>query len=368
MLKNKSKITSSKNTTFPRLVEKFLPNLPKIGDALTGAVLSHLKNEIIVDLEGLGTGIIRGKELIDVAGDIKKLKEGDQIQAIVIDLENEKGHIELSVMQSSLNKAWEKIEQACKENKTIESKVIDANKGGLIVSAYGLASFLPVSQLTANHYPRVVDADKKKILKALKKFIGFNFKVKILNLNEDENKIIVSEKAANQENQQKILEKFKENEIVKVKIKALTKFGAFVDLGNKIEGLIHISELAWHKVESAKEVVKIGEEIKAKIINIINNKIFLSLKALQENPWEKFSKKYPVGNKIKGTIVKITPFGLLVEVNKNIQGLVHISQLIKANSETGPEDILKKFKLNQEKEFEILNIDPKQTKLALKLI
>ena len=253
-------------------------------------------------------------------------------------------------------------------------KISGVNKGGLLTSINNIPAFLPVSQLSPENYPRVADADKAKILKELQKFIGKTLEVKVLDLMAEENKLILSEKAKTEQVTRAILNNYKKGDIIEGKITGIADFGVFIRFpyievvegaaptkDESIEGLIHISELDWQLVQNPAEVVKVGEVIKAQIININNNQVFLSLKSLKENPWEKIEREYKKGDTIEGKVISFSPFGAFVEVLPKIRGLCHISEF---SSQKEMEDSLK---AGQSYKFEILLIEPKEHRMSLKL-
>jgi len=248
-------------------------------------------------------------------------------------------------------------------------RITGVNKGGLLTSLDGIQAFLPVSQLAPEHYPRVADADKQKILKELQKFIGKTLEVKILDLLAEENKLILSEKAKSEEKTKEVLKNYKKGDIIEGEITGIADFGAFIkfpldveDKNNQIEGLIHISELDWQLVENPAEVVKVGEIVKAQIININNNQVFLSLKSLKQNPWEEIEKQYKKGDIIKGKVTKFSAFGAFVEIAPKIRGLCHISEF------ESKEKMEEQMKVGETYDFQILLIEPKEHRMSLKLI
>lgn len=336
--------------------------IPKIGETVKGKILSIKRNEVRLDLEGIGTGVIRGYELYNEANEINNLKVGDEVEATVIDLENENGEIELSFRYACQKKTWNELQNLQKEGKIVEAKVTDANKGGLIVLVGHTAGFLPVSQLMPEHYPRVPGGEKNKILEKLRQFIGKTLKVKVINALEAEEKLIVSEKAAWEEEQKSVLEKLKIGNVVEGKITAVADFGAFLKFDN-LEGLIHISELAWQRIDHPSEIVKVGQNVKAEIIGIDGSKIFLSMKRLVEDPWKKVNEKYKVGQIVKGKILKVNPFGFFVELDKEIHGLAHISEL----SSKPIHNPLEVAKVGDVLDFKIVSIEPTDHRLGLSL-
>lgn len=354
----------NKNNEFSSLLAKEEIKVPQAGDIVRGVVISASKAEVRLDIDGTFTGIVRGPELYEESEEYSGLKAGDEIEAMVVEEENEDGELELSFRRVGQEKAWEKLADAYKAKAVIKVRIIDANKGGLLARYYQINGFLPVSQLAPENYPRVNGGDKSKILEKLKSFVGQDFDVNIITLNPDDNKIIFSEKDVWNKKQQHVLEKYKVGMLVEGKVTAVTNFGVFISFDENMEGLIHISELAWQRIDSPSSLYKVGDKIKAEIVNIDGNKIFLSAKKIMKDPWVEASAKYKVGQAVKGTVLKVNPFGLFVKLDDDIHGLAHITQL-----GLGKQDKINEiFKANEEKEFEILSLSPEEHRLALKLV
>jgi len=337
--------------------------IPKVGDLVTATVIAATKSEVKLDIHGLTTGVVRGREFFDESNEYSSLKVGDDVEATVIELENENGEMELSFRHAGHQKAWDNLDELLKDKKIIDATVTDANKGGLMIKVGQIMGFLPVSQLSPKFYPRVPGGDKNKILDRLKSYIGKSFKAKIIDVDEADNKLIVSEKAAWEEEQKEVLSQFKVGDAVEGKVTAVTDFGVFVEFGPQLEGLIHISELAWQRIDNPEDIVKVGEKIKAEIISIEGSKIFLSSKKLIKDPWHNINEKYNVGQIVKGKVLKVNPFGLFVELDPEIHGLAHISEL----SNKPIDNITSISKPGSEMEFKIISIEPKDHRLGLTL-
>ncbi|MDO8424439.1 MAG: S1 RNA-binding domain-containing protein, partial [bacterium] len=318
------------------------------------------------DLGPIGTGIIYGKEFLESKNKIRGLKQGDAIFAKVIDLENEEGFIELSVRGAAAEITWDILSQKKDKGELIMVKVLGANKGGLLAEISGISAFLPVSQLDSEHYPKVEGGDPQKIQQELLKFIGQELEVKIFDLKPATQEIILSEKAKKADKIKELLKNYKKDDLVEGEITGLTDFGAFVKFNEGgtspefIEGLIHISELDWKIIDDPSEIVKVGQKVKAKIIDIVSDKVSLSLKALKEDPWLKIDEKYKVGDVVDGKVTKFNTFGVFVQLTPEIQGLCHISEFGSQTKMQEKVEIGKKYK------FEILLIDPKEHKMSLK--
>jgi len=354
----------SDSSEFAKLLEKDEIKIPQVGDIIKGKVVTASKAEVTLDIDGVLMGIVRGPELYNEVEEFSSLKPGDEIEAAVIDEENENGEIELSFRLVGQEKAWAKLRQAFKEKTTIKVKIADANKGGLLSRYCQIDGFLPVSQLAPENYPRISGGDKSKILEKLKSFVGQEFEVMVITLNEEDNKIIFSEKDVWNKKQKPALDKYQTGSQVDGKITAITNFGVFVTFGEEIEGLIHISELAWQRIDSPSEMYKVGDSIKAEIISIDGAKVFLSAKKLLVDPWLEASAKYQVGQIVPGTILKVNPFGLFVKLDEEIHGLAHIS-LLNVGTKDKISDL---YKADEVRDFEIVSISPAEHRLGLKLV
>lgn len=348
----------------------------KMGDVIEGKVIAFDSNAIYLDLGIFGTGIVMGREIKDGLGTTNKIEIGDKVSATVTDLENEDGYVELSIREASIERAWLNLEEKQMNGKSFKTKIIDANKGGLIVELNGIVGFLPVSQLTNEHYPRVEEGEKSKILEKLRSFIGTEMKVKIIDTNRTEEKLIVSEKAAYFDEEKKAISELKVGDIIEGEISGVVNFGAFVKFlppskkdsdreEDKLEGLVHISELAWQLIDNPREVMKTGDKVKCQIIGIDNTRISLSIKALQKDPWANIKKKYKIGEVYKGQVRKINHFGAFVYLDDDIHGLAHVSELLEQNPEKNIEDILE---IGKTYKWKILSIEPKEHRMGLGLV
>lgn len=337
--------------------------LPKEGDLIKGTVISTAKNLVRLDLGGVLTGVVRGPELHDESGEYSSIEVGDEVEATVLELENEGGEVELSFMHAGHQKAWDNLDDLAKEGTIVQAKIISANKGGLMARVGHVVGFLPVSQLTTEHYPRVEGGDKNKILDKLNQLVNKTFDVKVIDVNEEDEKLIVSEKAAWEEKQKELLSQYKVGTVVEGKVSGVVDFGAFVEFAEGLEGLVHISELAWQRIDNPHDIVKVGDAVKAEIIAVDGSKISLSIKKLQEDPWKKAAERYTVGDVVEGKILKVNPFGLFVELDDEIHGLAHVSEL----ANTPVEDPTTIAKPGETKEFKIISIESEQHRLGLSL-
>ncbi len=341
---------------------KEIPDLPQVNELVEGTILKITKHEMIIDLGPLGTGIIYGKELKENRDIIKELKQNDKIIALVVDLENDEGYIELSLKEANLEQAWTDLKQAKDNDQTITVKTIEANRGGLVIRVQGIVGFLPVSQLSPQNYPRVEGGDKNKILTHLNQFVGREMEVKVLSLDKKQDKLVVSEKAVKKEEISENLKQYSSGDIVEGTVIALADFGAFIKFDQDLEGLAHISELDWQIIDHPKQILKENDQVKAQIIDISNDQVSLSLRALKKDPWEKIEEKYQNGQIVKGQVVKINPSGAFVEIESGIHGLVHNAQAKNSN-----QDLDQKLEKGETYDFQIEALSSKYHKMTLAL-
>lgn len=349
--------------------EKNKIKIPQAGDLIEGAVIDIGKQTLYMDLGPIGTGVIYGRELQDGFGTLKSLKAGDKIKATVIDPENDEGYVELSIRTASYELAWEDIYKKMQEGEIISVKIKEANRGGLVAELYGIKAFLPVSQLAAEHYPRVEEGDKSQILTLLNKFINRELRVKIIDANKEDEKLILSEKETYAAEERKAISLLKAGDVVEGVISGVVDFGAFVKFnlpdketkqgGKELEGLVHISELAWQLIENPRDIIRVGDKIQAKIIGVDGSRISLSLKALKEDPWHIL--KYKVGDVVDGKVHKITPYGAFVYLDKDIHGLIHISEL------GSVDEARKVLAVGKTEKFKIISLEAKDHRMGLAL-
>lgn len=354
--------TSAKEVLSPLaqlLNDETYTHYPRVGDVVKGSVIAVGRNEVRCDLNGFAVGLIRGPEL-DKNLD---LRIGDEVEATVIEPDNEFGEFELSLKGAGRKRAWDKIKELFTQGAVISVKVMDANKGGLITRVESVPAFIPVSQLSPNNYPRVAGGEKSKIHEKLKALVGTSLDIKIIDVNEGEEKIVVSEKAVWETKQESVLAKYKIGDTVEGAVTAVTDFGAFIRFEENLEGLVHISEIAWQRIDHPRDALKVGDRVRAEIINIEGSKIFLSMKKLVDDPWKSVAAKYKVGQSVKGRVLKINPFGLFVELDPDIHGLAHISEL----ASKPVKDVNEIARIGDEFDFRIINIDPENHRLGLSL-
>lgn len=335
---------------------------PKVGDVVEGNIISMDKASIYIDLSPFGTGVIYGREFIIARDLIRKLHIGDSVTATVVDVKSKTGYIELSLREVKQAMVWEEVEKAIKEKTPIELPVLDANKGGLLLQWQGLQGFLPASQLTAEHYPRVEDGDKNKILDELRRFVGQKIAVTIIGATQEDGKLIFSEKhAGGEESEIKKVESYNVDDVLEGEITGVVEFGVFVKIEDNLEGLVHISELDWGLVEDPKKMFTVGDKIKVKVIEVKDGKISLSIKRLKPNPWEEASKKFQKDQIVKGAVIKYNKHGALASIEEGVAGLVHISEF------ESEEELRDNLQLGKVYNFKITLFEPKEQKMTLSL-
>jgi small subunit ribosomal protein S1 len=332
---------------------------PQVDDLVEGQVISLQKSSVYIDLAPFGTGIIYGREFINAKDIIKKVNIGDTVKAKVVATDNDEGYIELSLKEAKQALIWNEAEKAIKGKTPLELTVKEANKGGLILEWQGIAGFLPASQLKSEHYPRVEDSDKDKILKALKMLVGKRITVVMISALPKEGKLIFSEKDNNPEERKEIIGKYTVGTELDCTVAGIVDFGVFLKIEDGLEGLVHISEIDWGLVEDPRMLFKVGDSVRAKIIEIKEGKISLSIKALKENPWNEFESKLKKGDIVSGVVIKFNKHGALVSIKQGVAGLVH-------NSSFGSEEKLKKaLELGKSYDFQITLFEPKDQRMTL---
>ncbi len=328
------------------------------GDTVTGKVLSLRKHEVLIDLGAQGVGFVPRREV----GFSRSLKEGDEVTASIVDPELDNGYSLLSLRKAVKDRGWEEVAAKQESGDIIEVSPYDANRGGMLVEYEGVRGFLPVSQLSAEHYPRVGSSDKDEILQRLNSLIGKSLKVRILDSDRKANKLIFSEKEAVKDGLAARFQSLKIGDAVTGVVTGVVDYGAFVNVDG-IEGLVHISEISWERVSNPSDYVKVGDTIEAKIIAIDKDRLSLSIKQLTQDPWLDEVEKFKVGDTVEGTVTRITPFGAFVQISPAVEALVHVSELGEGDN-ADPEKV---FMLNERKKFKILDIEKESRKISLSL-
>ncbi len=328
------------------------------GEVIDGKVLTVRKHEILVDLGPQGIGLVPRREV----GYSRALNEGDDVTASIVDSELDNGYVLLSLRKAAKDKGWDEVIVKLESGEIIDVSPYDANRGGLLVEYEGVRGFLPVSQLSAEHYPRVGSNDKDEILQRLNALINQTLKVRILDADRKANKLIFSEKEAVKEGLAARFEKLAVGDAVKGVATGVVDYGIFVNVEG-IEGLVHISEISWERVNNPSDYVKVGQTIEAKIIAIDKDRLSLSMKQLSEDPWLGEVDQFKAGETVEGTVTRITPFGAFVQISPAVEALVHVSELGEGDT-ADPEKV---FTLNERKSFVVLDIEKDNRKISLGL-
>lgn len=332
--------------------------IPRMGDIVEGTVMRKQGSAIFIDL-GFGTGIIYGKEYQDGRDILKQKNEGDQITGKIIELENEQGYIEISVKEAGREKFWKEAQVLMHDKTTLNLKALEANRGGLVFEWSGTKGFLPVSQLSQKHYPRVEGGDKNRILEELQKFIGEEFALTIITIDPREEKLIFSERASEPDEVKEKMAKYEVGGEYEGIISGIVEFGVFVKLEEGLEGLVHISELDWSLVENPADLFKVGDTVKVKVISVEGDKVSLSIKALKEDPWK--AVKLEKGDIVQGTVTKLNKYGAFVKLNDHdgLSGLSHVSEFESAQKMKETVEIGKSYP------FQVVVFQPDHHKLSL---
>lgn len=327
------------------------------GDLVTGQVVKIDKEEVLVDIGYKSEGVIPARELSirNYVDPSEIVSIGEQIEALVLQKEDKEGRLILSKKRATYEKAWGRIENLKKSGEVVKGPVIEVVKGGLIVDI-GLRGFLPASLVELR---RVRD---------LQQYVGKELECKIIELDKNRNNVVLSRRAfleeAHSEQRKDFLESLKPGERRKGTVSSIVNFGAFVDLGG-VDGLVHVSELSWRHVDHPNEVVQVGDEIEVEVLDVEmdRERVSLSLKNTQEDPWRVFARSHRINDVVPGTITKLVPYGAFVQVAEGIEGLVHISELSEEHVEL-PEQIVA---IGQEVKVKMVDIDLERRRISLSM-
>lgn len=336
------------NLDFSVLVDSTL-KFPKEGEVVEGTIAKIVGREVYIDIGGKSEGVANTEEFKD-----DELKEGARVFVFVEALEGRDGKTHVSKNKADFLLAWDKIKDIFENKKSVKVRVSRQVKGGLIVDLMGVDAFLPGSHIDVQR------------VKSIPSFVGQTIEVKVIKLNKPRKNIVVSRKEVIEEQLEKKrlrLMQIKPGDVLEGTIKNLTSFGAFVDVGD-VDGLIHITDLAWHKVSDPGEIVQPGDKVKVKVLDVDPQlmRLSLSLKHLQPHPWEKIKEKYPIGSKISGRVTAVTEYGAFVEVEPGVEGFVHISEMKWGKP---PKDAREFVKIGERVEIVVLNVDVEKQKLSL---
>ena len=336
------------NSELEALIDSKLPSFRK-GDIVNGTILEIRPQVVLVDIGYKSEGVISISEFED-----EEIEVGDQIEVLLESLENDEGLVVLSKEKAAHKQNWDKIVAVYKDGGLVKGKVKSVVKGGLMVNV-GVEAFLPGSQ---------VDIIPPK---DLNEFVGNVYEFKIVKVNDERKNIVLSRRevieAERSEQRQRFLETVKVGDRVTGIVKNITDFGAFVDLSG-MDGLLHITDMSWGRVNHPSEVLHIGQELNVLILDVDRDKerVSLGLKQLSDNPWADIEQKYPIGSRVSGRVTKLLAYGAFVELEKGVEGLVHVSELSWTKRITRPSDVLS---LDQDIEAVVLNISVEEQKISL---
>lgn len=356
------------NQSMEALLENdaFSVELPKTGEIREGIIASVSQSQILVSIGAKSEGVIAGRELEVIDNEDREAFEvGQEIPVFVVSPEDSNGNVVLSFKRAQEQMAWTSVEKQMEDDDVIESKVIGYNKGGLIVGVHGLRGFVPASQISAIRRSQAVgDTPEQRWAK----MIGEPISVRIIEVDKSRRRLICSERAASSESRQsikeRVIEELDEGQTYTGRVTSLADFGAFVNI-NGADGLVHLSELSWDRIQHPNEILEIGQEVKVKVINIDREKrrIGLSLRALSDDPWRSRIEKYSIGQLVEGEITRLTKFGAFARLEGDIEGLIHISELSETRIEH-PKEVLKE---GETVALRIIRIDPEQHRIGLSL-
>ncbi len=331
-----------------------------------GVVLKKIENGILVDCDNHAfTGVILSKEVKELEKSGYELDPGREIELEIVNtnIRHEDGHYIVSITKLLQYDVWKSIMKKFEADDVITVIPTEANLGGLLVDMHGIKGFVPLSQLAPIHYPRVEDGDQEIIFEKLLDLIGKELKVRIINIDEDEKRIVLSEREALKEEREHILKDLEVGKIYDGVVSGLSSYGLFVTIGWTVEGLVHISEITYGHVNNIEKLGKIGDKISVKVIWLENGKISLSSKKLKDDPWTALPKQHKVGDIIEGEVVRFVPYGVFVRVFQDINGLVHLSELSQKSIQN-PNEVVK---IGQIVKTKLILLDPKNRKIGLSM-
>ena len=354
-LVNRDEPEEASGDSVREMIDMYLDSLRNLeeGEVLRGRVLRVDEKDVLVDVGFKSEGIIP----LDEFGEVESIKVGDEIDVFLERIEDDHGMVVLSKQRADFVKVWDRVREAAEKGEVVEGRLVRKIKGGVVVDLFGVEAFLPGSQI-ALRQPRDIENLMHQTLK-----------FKIIKLNKRRRNIVVSRRLVLEEERERAKETIlKELEVGQVRegyVKNITDFGAFIDLGG-IDGLLHITDMSWGRIRHPSEVVSVGDKVNVKLLSFDpeRERISLGLKQLEEYPWERVGEKYPVGSKIKGRVVSITDYGAFVELEKGVEGLIHISEMSWTKHIRHPSKILTE---GQDVECMILKVDKENERISLGL-
>lgn len=347
---NPAEFSGDKQAEMSALYEATVKSFSE-GTIVPGRIVEIRPHEVLVDIGYKSEGVVMAEEF----GDLSKVKDGDEIQVFIVEMDDENGVIILSKRQADEILAWQQIVSNYKEGSIVEGVITSTVKGGLVVNVGGVDAFLPGSHVD------IAPVD------AIEPYIGQKFEFKILKITPERRNIIVSRRELLEERarqrRQAMLSSIKVGDRVKGIVKNITDFGVFVDL-NGLDGLIHITDMSWARIKHPSELVAMGQEIEVVILDIDREKerVSLGLKQLTQNPWDNIEQKYPVGSRVRGRVINIAPYGAFVELEKGVEGLVHVSEMSWTRRITKASEVVS---IGSEVDVVVLSVNKEEQKIAL---
>lgn len=338
----------------------------KSGAKVKGTVLKEIEQGVLVSCAGGAfTGIILSKEVKDLRRNNYDLSVGKELEAEIMntDIRSDEGYFVISISKLIQYDVWKNITAKFKEDDIITVVPTEANLGGLLIDMHGIKGFIPLSQLAPVNYPRVEDGDQERIFEKLLNLVGKEFKVRIINIDEENKRIVLSEREALKEEREKILSTIKVGNEYEGTVSGLSSYGLFVTIGGGIEGLVHISEITYGHVSNVDRLAHVGDTMKVKVIGYEDGKISLSAKQLKTDPWKVIPERFKVGDVIEGEVIRFVPYGVFIRIYDDINGLIHLSEISNDNI-SNPTDAVK---LGQVVRAKIIALEPQNRKIGLSI-
>ncbi|MCE9646082.1 MAG: S1 RNA-binding domain-containing protein [Chloroflexi bacterium] len=356
------------NQTMESLLESetLSVELPQVGEIRKGMIASISPSQILISVGAKSEGVVAGRELEQLTPEERaELKVGQEVSVFVLNPEDQNGNVVLSFKRAQEEMSWENVEKMIAEETVIDTKIIGFNKGGLIVAVGNLRGFVPSSQISS---VRRAQSSGDTPEQRWQKMVGQAISVRIIEVDRERRRLILSERSTNSETRSsmkdRVISELEEGKIYTGKVTSLADFGAFVNI-NGADGLVHLSELSWDRLQHPKEMLEVGQEVKVKVINVDREKkrIGLSMRALQDDPWKSRVEKFSVGQLVEGTITRLTKFGAFARLEGDIEGLIHISELSE-NRVEHPKEVLHEGDV---KTLRVIRIDGEQHRIGLSL-
>jgi len=341
-------------------------DLPQAGEIRKGTIASISPSQILISIGAKSEGVVSGRELDQLTpAEIEALSVGQEIHVFVINPEDANGNVVLSLKRAQEQISWDDVEKLITDAVVIETKIIGFNKGGLIAAVEGLRGFLPSSQIGALRRSQITgDTPEQKF----QKMVGQPISIRVIEVDRERRRLIVSERAASAESRQslkeRVIDELQEGQVYTGRVTSLANFGAFINV-NGADGLVHLSELSWDHIDHPREALEVGQEVKVKVINVDRDKkrIGLSVRALLDDPWHARIVKYSVGQLVEGKITRLTKFGAFARLDEDVEGLIHISEISDQRIEH-PKEALHEGDV---KTLRVIRIDADQHRIGLSL-